>query len=137
MKAVVPNRQHIHQQIGHVMAFHFKSLVAAGIIGTGLIGCADVSGGSSQAVIAANKVVTIQNNTGRTIWRFYGSPTTTNNWEEDILGTTVFPSGSSRNIDFADGRTSCGYDMKAEFQDGSSIVKNSIDVCTVSVVSFP
>ncbi len=121
------------------MAFHFKSLIAAGIIGTGLAGCADVSsnGGGSQVVIAANKVVNIQNNTGRTIWRFYGSPTSTNSWEEDILGSTVLPAGQSRNVDFADGRTSCGYDMKAEFQDGTSIVKNSIDVCTVSGVSFP
>jgi hypothetical protein len=119
------------------MAFHFKTLIAAGIVTAGLAGCADVSGGGSQAVILANKVVTINNNTGRTIWRFYGSPTTTNNWEEDILGSEVFPAGTSRNIDFADGRTSCGYDMRAEFQDGTSIVKNSIDVCTVSTVSFP
>ncbi|MCK0120215.1 MAG: hypothetical protein ABJO29_05145 [Yoonia sp.] len=121
------------------MAFHFKSLVAAGIVAGGLAGCADVSsgGGGSQAVILANKVVTVSNNTGRTIWRFYGSPTTTNSWEEDILGSEVFPAGTSRNIDFADGRTSCGYDMRAEFQDGTSIVKNNIDVCTVSLVSFP
>lgn len=121
------------------MAFHFKSIVAAAVMGTGMAGCADVAstGGGSQAVIVANKVVTIQNNTGRTIWRFYGSPTTTNSWEEDILGSSVFPAGTSRNIDFADGRTACGYDMKAEFQDGTSIVKNNIDVCTVSVVSFP
>ena len=51
------------------MAFHFKSLIAASIIGTGLAGCADVTsgGGGSQAVVVANKVVTIRNNTGRTI----------------------------------------------------------------------
>ena len=121
------------------MAFHFKSIIAATVIGAGLAGCADVSsgGGGSQAVIVANKVVTIQNNTGRTIWRFYGSPQTTNSWEADILGSDILPAGRSQVIDFADGRTSCGYDMKAEFQDGTSIIKNGIDVCTVSVVSFP
>lgn len=122
------------------MAIRFKSIIAAAVMGTGLAACADVttsSGGGSQAVIVANKVVTVRNNTGRTIWRFYGSPTTTNSWEENILGSEVFPAGTARNIDFADGRTSCGYDMRAEFQDGTAIVKNSIDVCTVSSVSFP
>ena len=121
------------------MAFHYKSLIAASIIGTGLAGCADVTsgGGGSQAVVVANKVVIIRNNTGRTIWRFYGSPSSASSWEEDILGSSVLSAGRSRNVDFADGRSSCGYDMKAEFEDGTSIVKNGIDVCRVSSVSFP
>jgi hypothetical protein len=120
------------------MPFHLKSIVAAAFLGVGLAGCAEVgSSGDGQAVIVANKVVTVQNNTGRLIYRFYGSPTTTNSWEEDILGEKVFPAGTSLNVDFADGRTACGYDMRAEFQDGTEIVKNGIDVCSVSSVSFP
>lgn len=120
------------------MAFQFKSIVAAGVMGASLAACAEVTNnGGSQAVIVANKVVTVQNNTGRLIYRFFGSPTTTNSWEEDILGERVFPAGTSLNVDFADGRASCGYDMRAVFEDGTEIVKNSIDVCAVSFVSFP
>ena len=120
------------------MAFQFKSIITASVISVGLAGCVEnTGGGGGTAVIVANKVVQVQNRTGRTIWRFYGSPVTTNDWEEDILGNDVFPAGTSRNIDFADGRTICNYDMKAEFQDGTSIVKNNVNVCVVSAVSFP
>lgn len=120
------------------MAFQFRSIIAVAVMGAGLAACAEVtSSDGSQAVIVANKVVTLHNNTGRLIYRFYGSPTTTNSWEEDILGARVFPAGTSLNVDFADGRTSCGYDMRAEFEDGTAIVKNGIDVCAVSSVSFP
>ena len=117
------------------MTFHFKSLALAAIAATTLAACEPTT--TTTAVIAANKNVQIQNNTGRTIWRFYGSPVNVNSWEEDILGSNVLPAGNRVNINFADGRTICNYDMRAEFQDGTAIVKRNINVCRVSAVSFP
>lgn len=114
------------------MSFHFKSIALAVVAATSLAACQPTSGGT-----AYNKNVTIVNNTGFTIWRFYGSPTSTNVWEEDILGANVLPAGSSVNINFEDGRSECIYDMRAQFQDGSSIEKYRINVCAVSAVSFP
>lgn len=118
------------------MAFHFKSLALAAATALALTGCMETTT-TTTVVGAANKNVVIQKNTGRTIWRFYGSPVNVGSWEEDILGTNVLPSGRSVNINFSDGRRICNFDMKAEFQDGSSIVKNNINVCRVSTVSFP
>lgn len=117
------------------MAFHFKSLALAAIAATTLAACQPTT--TTTAVIAANKNVQIQNNTGRTIWRFYGSPVNVNSWEEDILGSDILPAGRSVNVNFADGRTICNYDMRAEFQDGTALVKRNVNVCRVSSVSFP
>jgi len=119
------------------MAFHFKSFACAAIAATTLAACQPTQTTTTTAVIAANKNVLIQNNTGRTIWRFYGSPVNVNSWEEDILGANILSAGRSVNVNFADGRRICNYDLRAEFQDGSAIVKNNINVCRVSSVSFP
>lgn len=121
------------------MFFHFRPLAMAATFAMVLAGCVEPSSGGSgrEAVELGPKTVLIRNNTGRPIWRFYGSPVTINIWEEDILGTNILPARQSVNIDFTDGRDVCHYDMKAEFQDGSSIVKDNINVCSVSLVSFP
>lgn len=119
------------------MTFQFKSLAFAAIAATTLAACEPVPTTTTTTVISANKNVLIMNNTGRTIWRFYGSPVNVNSWEEDILGSNTLSAGRSLNVDFSDGRTICNFDMKAEFQDGTSIIKNNINVCAVSRVSFP
>lgn len=118
------------------MAFHFKTLALSAIAAVTLAACEPTTT-TTTTVVTANKNVVIVNNTGRTIWRFYGSPVNVNSWEEDILGSNVLRAGQSVNINFNDGRTICNYDMRAEFQDGSAIVKNNINTCAVSVVSFP
>ena len=118
------------------MSFHFKTLACAAVATLALAACEPVTT-TTTTVISPNKNVIIRNNTGRTIWRFYGSPVNVNGWEEDILGSNTLAAGSALNVDFTDGRSICNYDMKAEFQDGSSLVKNNINVCTVSSVSFP
>jgi len=98
-----------------------------------LASCGDVT---TTTTISADRRVTIVNNTGATIQRFYGSNAGTTSWEEDILGSSVLPSGSSTTINFDDGTGFCTFDFKAEFADGSSSVESSVDVCTTSTVTF-
>ena len=117
------------------MAFHFKGLAAAAVAAVTLAACEPVSGGGGTVVLA-NKNVLIENQTGRTIWRFYGSPVTTNSWEEDILGSSVLPNGQTININFDDGRPVCNYDMRAEFRDGSAVERRNVNVCTTVSVTF-
>lgn len=118
------------------MSFHFKSLAATAVLGLSLAGCVDDSASNGTSTVSLNRNVLIVNQTGQTIWRFYGSRITTNSWEEDILGSTVLSNGESINIDFDDGTGSCVFDMKAEFRDGSSIVQNEVNVCTAAAVTF-
>ena len=116
--------------------FHFKSIMAAGATALALSACVDTTTASSTTSFQANRNVIINNATGRTIWRFYGSRTSTSSWEEDILGSTVLSNGSSVSIDFDDGTGACMFDMKAEFRDGSSIVQPNVNVCTATSVTF-
>lgn len=118
------------------MSFQFKFIAIAAVTATTLTACQPTPT-TTTPVVAANKNVLIVNNTGQTIWRFYGSPVNVNDWEEDILGSNVLSAGQSVNIDFSDGRSICNYDMRAEFRDGSALVKNNINVCRVASVSFP
>lgn len=113
----------------------FRTIVTAGVAAVALSACMETTNISSSNA-SANRVVTIQNATGQTIWRFYGSRASTSSWEEDILGSNVLSNGSASNIDFDDGTGACIFDMKAEFRDGSSKVLSDVNVCTVSSVTF-
>ena len=116
--------------------FHFKTLAAAAAAAIALSACVETSTASNVTSVSANRNVIITNGTGRTIWRFYGSRTTTSSWEEDILGSTVLAAGESININFDDGTGSCLFDFKAEFRDGSAKILNNVNVCTTSRVTF-
>ncbi len=97
-----------------------------------LTGCTDGSGSSDSA----DRHVTIFNNTGQTISRFYGSNAGSNSWEEDILGSDVLPSGASTTINFDDGTGYCTFDFKAVLSDGTPVIETGVDVCTTSAVTF-
>ena len=85
---------------------------------------------------AADRHVTIINNTGQTISRFYGSNAGTDSWEEDILGSSVLPPGDSTRINFDDGTGYCTFDFKAVLSDGTPIIETGVNVCTTSTVTF-
>lgn len=115
--------------------FHFKSIITAGVVATSLTACMETTDATSASA-SANRWVTIQNATGQTIWRLYGSRVSTTSWEEDILGSDILSNGASVNINFDDGTGSCLFDMKAELRDGGSRVLNNVNVCTASSVTF-
>ena len=106
-----------------------KKVLGLLLCGVVLTACTDGSGGST-----ADRHVTIVNNTGATITRFYGSNAGTSSWQEDILGADVLAPGAQVSINFDDGTGYCTFDFKAVFADGSSTVQTGVDVCTNSVV---
>ena len=118
------------------MSFSFKAIVAAAAIGFSVTGCVDTTTTTTVVSSAQNRNVLIVNQTGRTIFRFYGSNVGTNSWEEDILGANVLPSGRSVNINFDDGTGYCNFDFKIEFADGSSLIENNINVCRVGTYTI-
>ena len=83
----------------------------------------------SQA--AFNRNVLIVNQSGQTIYRFYGSNVGTSSWEEDILGNSVLESGRSVNINFDDGSGYCNFDFKIVFVNGAERVQSNVNVCEV------
>lgn len=85
---------------------------------------------------ALDRRVTIVNETGYTIVKFYGSNTGSDNWEEDILGQDVLPSGSSVVINFDDASGYCKFDFRAVFDDGDELVKQGVNICEISTFTY-
>lgn len=85
---------------------------------------------------ALDRRVTIVNNTGYTIVRFFGSNTGADTWQEDILGDDVLPTGSSVVINFDDATGYCKFDFKAIFEDGDELVKQGVNVCEIGTFTY-
>lgn len=90
----------------------------------------------TNVALAADRKVKVINKTKTAIYAFYASRTSTNDWEEDILGDDVIMPGESMTIDIDDGTGACKFDFKGEFKDGDEVVKNNVDVCKVGEFSF-
>ena len=96
---------------------------------------------ASLAMIAApasalDRHVRIVNQTGYTIVRFYGSNTGADDWQEDILGEDMLPSGQSVVINFDDATGYCMFDFKAVFDDGEELVRDGVNICEVATFTY-
>jgi hypothetical protein len=122
---------------GHLMTIHLKHLIGAVALSAGLAACsgtgAPVSGSGGDGL---NRVVTIRNLSGQTVWEFYGSRVSTNSWEEDILGSNILRSGTDWNVNFDDGTGACNFDFKVVFENGTQRVENNINVCAISTFTI-
>ncbi len=79
---------------------------------------------------AEDLTFTLNNNTNSTMTRFYTSPVGVNDWEEDVFGRDTLGPGGSTSVTIADGRSVCEYDMKFEFDDGTS-TEATADLCSL------
>lgn len=85
---------------------------------------------------AADRRVKVINETAVPLVEFYASNIGTNDWEEDILGTDVLPSGASVTVNIDDGSGYCKFDFKGVFEDGDEVVSERVDVCSTGVFTF-
>lgn len=105
------------------------------LTGLALTACVETTT-TAYTTTGQNRNVTIINNTGQDIIRFYGSNAGTASWEEDILGQDILPRGRSVNINFDDGSGYCNFDFRAELRNGSTRETYGVDVCRVSSVTI-
>ena len=91
---------------------------------------------TNSAAVALDRKVQINNQTSYTIVEFYASNTGTSDWQEDILGSDVLPSGSSVMINIDDGTGYCKYDFLAVFDDGDELVSADNNVCELATFDF-
>ncbi|MBI1417001.1 MAG: hypothetical protein GC146_07255 [Limimaricola sp.] len=71
---------------------------------------------------------TLINNTDTAVVEFYTSPTTTNDWQSDVLSNDVLEPGATATVTIADGETVCDYDLKFVFKDGSTL-EDTVNMC--------
>lgn len=106
-----------------------------GFLRTALLGALAILVSTSFAQ-AYDRRVRIHNQTGYDMYYFYASNTGTNNWEEDILGNDILPTGSYVTINIDDGTGYCQYDFKAVFEDGDEVVSWRNNVCELADFYF-
>ena len=75
--------------------------------------------------------IVIFNNSSQTIWRLQASSSTTDSWEEDILGDHVIISGDKKVANLYDGSDECIYDLRAVFKDRTEVTKYRVNICLV------
>lgn len=89
----------------------------------------------STAAFAGAQDFVLINNTGDDIYVINISPSKSNDWEEDILGSDILEYGESVRVNFGAGRTRY-WDIQAVFEDESTISWYGIDLLETSVVTL-
>jgi hypothetical protein len=78
----------------------------------------------------------LHNETGVEIHELYVSPTTTDDWEEDVLGVDTLPAGDSVKITFEDREHRAKWDLKVVDGKGNSIEWESLNLVEISDVTL-
>jgi hypothetical protein len=78
----------------------------------------------------------LHNETGVEIHELYVSPTTTDDWEEDVLGVDTLPAGESVKITFEDREHSAKWDLKVVDSKGNSIEWENLNLIEISEVTL-
>ena len=91
---------------------------------------------STFAAAAYDRHVTIVNNTGLTLYRFYSTNSGASKWGKDVMGTSTLPSGSSMRLNFDNAKGYCNFDFRAVFENGIEDQVGNIDVCSVGTYTY-
>jgi hypothetical protein len=85
---------------------------------------------SSVAVQAQNLEFELTNASSLSLHYFYVSPSTEEEWGDDLLGPTgTLDSGYAGTVSIADGSDQCVYDFMFVMEDGTEMVEPQIDIC--------
>lgn len=82
---------------------------------------------------AADISYTLNNHSSHTIVYFYTSPSSSDDWGDDILGDAVVEAGESGTVTLSG--SECEWDIKAVFEDESEF-EDSIDACQTTEYTF-
>lgn len=92
----------------------------------------------SRSASADPRDFTLVNGTSDTTFiDVYVSPSSSDDWEDDVLGQDVLLPGDSTDINFVGFNTNtCIYDIKVVGKDGSTGELDSVDLCNTTTVTF-
>ena len=79
----------------------------------------------------------VRNNGKTYVYYIYVSPTYSDSWEEDVLGTEVLPPRTEILIQMQGYGRQCMFDIKVEDEHGRSREFYDVDLCSVLYVDFP
>lgn len=92
--------------------------------------------GLACSVFAGQQDFILVNQTGLTIDQFYCSPTTAQDWEEDVLGVDVLADEESVEINFDRDEEACNWDLLIVDEEGDKIVWSNINLCEAARITL-
>ena len=88
------------------------------------------------AALAEDLEFTLINSSDASVTAFHVSHAGTSSWEENLIAGGFLPVGNELGIVIADGRTTCIYDLRAEFSDGQTLEDYGLDLCELGSYTF-
>lgn len=79
---------------------------------------------------------TIFNDSSADLVEFNVSKSTTNSWEANLMRGGYLAPGYEIDVVIADGQTTCVYDLRGIFDDGSEVEDFRIDMCELGSYTF-
>ena len=79
---------------------------------------------------------TLINHTRYTIKEVYVSETSTNDWEEDVLGEDTLENGQQVLIRFPHHAGGCHWDLKVVYDDDTDAHWDNFNLCTISEITI-
>jgi hypothetical protein len=79
----------------------------------------------------------LANKTGYEIKEVYVSPSKSDDWQNDVLGTGTLPDGNGVHVKFHRDAQTCSWDLKVVYtDDSSSAVWQNINLCEVEKITI-
>jgi hypothetical protein len=94
------------------------------------------AGEAAGATAGANQDFTLVNNTGHTVMTLNVSPSDSDQWGPDILGTDVLANGQSAQVSFERGQDQCQWDLRATYDDGDTTDARGVNLCELTTVTL-
>jgi hypothetical protein len=98
-----------------------------------------LAGVGSASIAKADRYdrhVLLVNNSHATITEFQASNRDDDFWSDDVLGDYVVRPGQYVRLDLDDGSGYCKFDFRTVLDDGSAIVRHSVDICTLTTYTI-
>lgn len=106
-----------------------KRLVTAACVAVAIAGSAVVMAQGRQDFVLYNKI-------GQKIVELYISPTSTDEWEEDVLGVDRLDNDDHVTITFPRDEDECLWDFKIVDEEGDATIWTKINLCKAEEVTL-
>jgi opacity protein-like surface antigen len=90
----------------------------------------------STAAYGAAQDFNVNNQTGQAVMTLNVSPTSSDQWGEDILGVDVLADGESAAISFDRAEDECVWDIRVTYEDGATGDWRGINLCETTDVNL-
>jgi hypothetical protein len=80
---------------------------------------------------------TVRNNGKFSVYYIYVSPTTSDQWEDDVLGNQTLPANSQITVEMSGYGNQCMFDIKVVDERNNAREYYDVDLCNILYVDFP